>query len=309
MNLYKKIYEAINTGIQKALILDDCDDISINYRHKKINNNTNLMFYYVDELLNDTDIKYNYEQIIKYYKETEHKYKVNDFNELIKIFNKVKDIKNVSWEWIENIKDYISIVLDDDTEINFYEKTDKKSIFLKFANDDILDTENEILIYLSDNHKMTENAYKWQDKHIQIQNNEHLVNMQIYGDIQHTKKMAEKDYAGYENCLRIHNIVSNDPKKYGKIPAIARCLNLKINGYQGYLPSIGQLKIMSDNIDTINYILNYLNLVEIKLRSLWWSSTEYDNNYSWAMGVNDIYFQYGIKNTNVVRIFPLFLKL
>ena len=52
-NLYNKIYEAINTGIQKALILDDEDDISINYQHKKISNNFNI-----DKLLQERQNEY-----------------------------------------------------------------------------------------------------------------------------------------------------------------------------------------------------------------------------------------------------------
>ncbi|WQJ53933.1 MAG: hypothetical protein [Wendovervirus sonii] len=108
-HLYKNFYEAINTGIQKALVLDDEDDISMNYQHKKIINNKNLLPYYVSELLKGVDIEYNYEQIIRYYNETGYNYKVKNFNELRNIFDRIKDIENISWEWIENMKDYISI--------------------------------------------------------------------------------------------------------------------------------------------------------------------------------------------------------
>ncbi|WQJ53404.1 MAG: hypothetical protein [Wendovervirus sonii] len=203
--LYKKLYEAINTGIQKALILDDEDDVSIIYQHKKIVNNENLLPYYVSELLNDTDIEYNYEQIINYYKETGYTYKVKDFNELKSIFDKIKNIENISLEWID-MKDYISIVLEDKSEINFYEETGKKSLFLKFANDDILGTENEILIYLHNNYYIQQ-KFQWQTKEKQIQSNEYLINVKTYGSWKNAKRAAEKDYTGYKTCLRIQDIV------------------------------------------------------------------------------------------------------
>ncbi|WQJ53382.1 MAG: hypothetical protein [Wendovervirus sonii] len=294
--LYKKIYEAINTGIQKALILDDEDDISINYQHKKIINNSNIISYYVVDLLQDSDNEYNYEQIINYYKETGYTYKVKDFNELKNIFDKIKDIENTSWEWIENIKDYISIVLKDNSEINFYEKPNKKPLFLKFANDDILDSKNEILIYLHNDHYISNEDYRWQTKVEQIQGNEYLID---------DENNAEKDYSGYENCLRIQDIVLKDPDTYGNIPAIEYCLNQKVNEQQGYLPSMGQLKILSNNINMINYIFKYLNLNEIEdfNDDWWWSSTESSDYRSWFL---DYGIPYNLKVNSYKRIFPLF---
>ncbi|WQJ53366.1 MAG: hypothetical protein [Wendovervirus sonii] len=300
MHLYKKIYEAINTGIQKALVLDD-EDVSIIYQHKKIVNNTKLMPYYVDELLQGSDIEYDYEQIISYYNKTGYKYKVKNFNELKAIFDKIKDIKNVSFEWISNMKDYISIILENKSEINFYEETNKNPLFLKLVNDDILGTENEILIYLYEDHYIPEKRYKWQTEDVQIQDDEYLIN---------DAKIAEKDYSGYETCLRIYNIVQKETDTYGKIPAIDYCLNLNnINGYQGYLPSIGQLKILSDNIDIINYIFKYLNLKKINVLNFaydfWQSSTEYNYHRSWYLSHGmSCYGRYKI-STNFY-IFPLF---
>ncbi|WQJ53310.1 MAG: hypothetical protein [Wendovervirus sonii] len=310
-NLYKKIYEAINTGIQKALVLDDEDDISMNYQHTKIVNNENLLPYYVDELLQNPTNKFiNYKQIIKYYEETGYKYKVKNFEELKTIFNKIKKFKNVSWEWISNIKDYVSIILEDNTEINFYEKTDKKSLFLKLANDYILGTENEILIYLHDDHYIQQ-KFQWQTKEAQIQDDKYLIKIKNYGrqkNIEKTKEIAEKDYSGYENCLRIQDIVSKDPNKYGDIPAIAQCLKLNINGYQGYLPSMGQLRIMYDNIDMINYIFKYLNLNEIKDldNTNWQSSTENGFYSSWILCYGGITYYNYYKNYTNNHIFPFF---
>ncbi|WQJ53900.1 MAG: hypothetical protein [Wendovervirus sonii] len=304
--LYKKLYEAINTGIQKALALDDEDDVSIIYQHKKIVNNTNLIPYYVDELLNGSNKFINYKQIIKYYKETGYKYKVKDFNELKTIFDKIKKFKTASFEWID-MKNYISIVLEDNTEINFYEKSNKKSLFVKLANDDILGTENEILIYLHDNHYIPKNLYQWQTKFVQIQDDKYLINRDKSGSFNNAQKTAEKDYSGYETCLRIHDAVSKDPYTYGNVPAIDYCLKLNdINGYQSYLPSMGQLKIMSDSIDMINYIFKYLGLNEIKdfNDGRQWSSTEDYNATSWYLNNGITYNCYKVSNS--LRIFPLF---
>ncbi|WQJ53282.1 MAG: hypothetical protein [Wendovervirus sonii] len=301
--LYKKIYEAINTGIQNALILDDEDNISMNYQHKKIINNSNIISYYVEELLNDIDIKYNYEQIIKYYEESGYKYKVKNFDELRNIFNKLLNLSlNASFEWISNMKDYISIVLADNTEINFYEETDKEPLFLRLANDDILGTENEILIYLHEDHYISKKTYIWQTTEKQIQDDNHII-------CTIDKKIAEKDYSGYETCLRIHDIVSKDPDTYGNVPAIDQCLKLNINGYQGYLPSIGQLKIMANNINVINYVFfKYLKLNKIYLNEYkWWSSTEYWKLTSWVLRYGSSISTY--KTTQSYRVFPLFAHI
>ncbi|WQJ53842.1 MAG: hypothetical protein [Wendovervirus sonii] len=298
--LYKKIYEAINTGIQKALVLDDEDDISMNYQHKKIVNNSNVIFYYVDNLLQNSDNVYNYGQIIKYYEETGYTYKVKNFQELRNIFDKIKYIKNASFEWISNMKDYISIVLEDKSEINFYEKTDKNSLFLRLANDDILGTENELLIYLHGDHCISFINYAWQKNAKKIQDTDYL-KLEV--------ATANKDYSGYETCLRIHNIASNDFKTYGETPAIDYCLKLNINGYQGYLPAMGQLKIISANIDIINYIFKYLHLNSIVLgESHWWSSTEYFQYNSWNLNIEHAYSEHTYCNAkcNKFRIFPLF---
>ncbi|WQJ53403.1 MAG: hypothetical protein [Wendovervirus sonii] len=69
---------------------------------------------------------------------------------------------------------------------------------------------------------------------------------------------------------------------------------------------MGQLGILSDNIDMINYIFKYLNLNEIKdfNGDWWWSSTEYSDYCSWCL------YNGRTNNYNKVidynRIFPLF---
>ncbi|WQJ53259.1 MAG: hypothetical protein [Wendovervirus sonii] len=126
----------------------------------------------------------------------------------------------------------------------------------------------------------------------------------------------EKNYTGYENCLRIYNVINDARAKYkesyminyGKTPAIDYCLNLKENNYQGYLPSIGQLKIMSDNIHIINYIFKYLNFQEINWgTNYWWASIEHSDKFAWPLTVNTISNTYS--KYYEFKIFPLFAHM
>jgi len=43
-------------------------------------------------------------------------------------------------------------------------------------------------------------------------------------------------------------------KNNENVPAIEYCIDLNINGHNGYLPSIGQLEIITDCIDLINFV-------------------------------------------------------
>jgi len=82
-NLYNKIYEAINTGIQKALIIDNGQesDTSIKWGNKKINNGNNMLAYYVSLLNtnNANEIRDVYQDIMRFHEENPDKlYTVND---------------------------------------------------------------------------------------------------------------------------------------------------------------------------------------------------------------------------------------
>ncbi|WQJ53485.1 MAG: hypothetical protein [Wendovervirus sonii] len=62
--LYKKLYEAINTGIHSALVLDDDEDISIIYQHKKISNklsSEHILPIMVEQFANVLNITINFD--------------------------------------------------------------------------------------------------------------------------------------------------------------------------------------------------------------------------------------------------------
>ncbi|WQJ53405.1 MAG: hypothetical protein [Wendovervirus sonii] len=69
---------------------------------------------------------------------------------------------------------------------------------------------------------------------------------------------------------------------------------------------MGQLRIMADNINMINYIFKYLDLNEIKNLNddQWWSSTE--NIYYGSWFLDDGSTNYNLKDSYYYRIFPLF---
>jgi len=153
--LYNKIYEAINAGIQKALIINDTqdDDVSVNFSHKKISAEFNVMDQYVEELMDMhkyQDLQNQYYKIIQYYDDFHKKYKVKDFEELVTIFNKIRSITGCSLYWIDT-SDVISLILDNDIEIplNQFNKKWDKAVFIKIKNSvcghDIITHKNSLI--------------------------------------------------------------------------------------------------------------------------------------------------------------------
>jgi len=142
-NLYNKIYEAVNTGIQKALIINDSqtDDVSVKFHNKNINNSIDMYPSYVSDLLdNVTEDAYPvYENILTYYKETGLRYKPTDIYRYIQLFNKIARISNamhtkIDMSWI-NSSEFISVILKDGSEMPLflYDKKSKKGEFIKIS--------------------------------------------------------------------------------------------------------------------------------------------------------------------------------
>jgi len=119
-NLYDKIYEAVNTGIQKALIIKDgqTEDVSVNFHHKAINTNVNTLNHYVRELINGDDNEYYYNLICEHYKNNQIKYIVKDFDELYILwdimYNGLYNTYNL-FQWID-LHNVITIINSDGTE-------------------------------------------------------------------------------------------------------------------------------------------------------------------------------------------------
>ncbi|WQJ53284.1 MAG: hypothetical protein [Wendovervirus sonii] len=125
--LYKKIYEAINTGIQRALSLDD-EDVSIIYQHKKISNDAdyfNYLYAYdqyqekYKELIN----KRNFQKCLELYnseyleqKPKTIKYKIKSKKELQKIVKKFNykrcDGFDLNWLDVSEITDMSELFCD-----------------------------------------------------------------------------------------------------------------------------------------------------------------------------------------------------
>ncbi|WQJ53957.1 MAG: hypothetical protein [Wendovervirus sonii] len=109
--LYNKIYEAINTGIQNALALND-EDVSIIYQHKKISNDFNI-----DKLLQERQDEYKklienknfqgclnlYNSEYLYFEKRTVGYKVSSKEELKKIVKKFDNEKwyNFDLNWLD----------------------------------------------------------------------------------------------------------------------------------------------------------------------------------------------------------------
>ncbi|WQJ53281.1 MAG: hypothetical protein [Wendovervirus sonii] len=118
--VYKKIYEAINTGIQKALILDN-EDVSMNYQHKKISNDAdyfNYLYAYdqyqekYKELIDKEDFQgcselYNSEYLKQKSRSIGYKVKSKeDLRKLVENFNFVKyNYFDLNWIDVSEITD------------------------------------------------------------------------------------------------------------------------------------------------------------------------------------------------------------
>ncbi|WQJ53963.1 MAG: hypothetical protein [Wendovervirus sonii] len=124
-HLYKKIYEAINTGIQNALALND-EDVSIIYQHKKIHNDFDSNEF-VYKLMQDEYKKllakknfigcldlYNSEYL--HFEKRAIGYKVNskeELRELVKNFNDKKwDNFDLNWIDVSEITDMSKLFYD-----------------------------------------------------------------------------------------------------------------------------------------------------------------------------------------------------
>jgi len=96
---------------------------------------------------------------------------------------------------------------------------------------------NEVLIYAHDYHYYFSKRLAWQTEKKQINKN-----ILLYGNLSDDAAldMANSDLNGYANCMNIMKAAHDNPE-LGNVPIIEYCINLNVNGHQGYLPSKGQL--------------------------------------------------------------------
>jgi len=137
-NLYDKIYEAVNTGIQKALIInnDQSDDTSVNFHHKEISADIDMLDHYVYELLHtDESPKYCCQKIAKYFKENQKRYIVKNFDELSEIYWKIRtayEYASGHLKWLD-MRNVVILILNDGSEMAYMENI-KNARFIKFKN-------------------------------------------------------------------------------------------------------------------------------------------------------------------------------
>jgi len=200
-----------------------------------------------------------------------------------------------------NTMNAISLVLDNGAEISLYEyEKNMNPLFLKISNNDLRKEHAEILIYMPENHLMTEKIV-WQTIYKQIQSNIYVINDIKFGDT-----IAEYDFDGYGNCQRISKIVKDNPE-LGEIPAIDYCMKQNIHGYKGYLPAMGQLRVIADYRELINYILSACGCSEINSEEWILSSTEHSNEHVWMLFGNVTQRHY--KSIYNYSVLPVFKKI
>ncbi|WQJ53233.1 MAG: hypothetical protein [Wendovervirus sonii] len=310
--LYKKIYEAINTGIQRALVLDGEEDVSIIYQHKKIDNSFNPINIFVNELLSldiynsDKDQIYDlYSNIIDSYNlNTDNRYKVKNFGELKKIYDafnrvfnykfftyKIKNAFKSLWGWMDT-SNAIMLILNDNSEISFdqFDGQDVKFIVFKSVN-----SKNDILIHKD--YLVTDNIYQWSKR---IKNNFDTSNCKIGN--------ASQDFNGFDNTYKNINIYKKGKNNFLSYPAFQYVDNINVPGYIAYIPASGQLEFLDRNGEILTYVINcitknkYSHIDQILQEySDIWSSTEYTSYYAYTIT--------GYENkSKKCHILPLFKK-
>jgi len=124
------------------------------------------------------------------------------------------------------------------------------------------------------------------------------------------KSIAESDYNGYETCERIRNYIEKQNLS-ADTPSINHCMTIvsPVKSYKGYLPSLGQLKMIYDYIDMLNYIFIEIGSTNIKMdTNYWWSSTEFPYGFAWCLSYGEI-AHISKNNINNCNALPLFKKL
>jgi len=170
-------------------------------------------------------------------------------------------------------KNAISLILSGNKEISLYEYTDgMKPLFLKISNRKLKETGNEILIYIPENHCTEKTVWQLQTtavlpKEMTIQSKHKNPDFD---------KEIDANLDGYGNCILL-----NQYKKTKKLPALQHCMDLHKYGYDGYLPSAGQMKILYRYIKMINYIFEYIGSTAVNINDIkniydciWWTSNE-----------------------------------
>ncbi|WQJ53956.1 MAG: hypothetical protein [Wendovervirus sonii] len=317
-HLYNKIYEAINTGIQKALALDDEDDISINYQHKKITNTPDILSNYVSKFLNtfnENMLEEIYNDIIYYYKQTNTQYIVKNIGELTLIYNQIRSllifgsIENIDLSWI-NTSNAALFILKDGSEISWNEINDSTNVeFIKIIN-----SECGHPIIFHKNIKSSNNSMSWADNfHLfeRPEKSDTYFNMENYNmSREEMKSYAKRDFDGYEHTSEI---LHNSNLKNACYYAAEYTVQQSSEGYTGYLPALGEIIFLSQYTRIIGLLLhiaksqyNEWDLNEVFRKSLW-TSTEYSQTQAYRF-IFPNYADITNKGISCCKVLPLFKK-
>jgi len=335
-NLYNKIYEAVDKGIQKALIIDpELLNSSVGWHYKKVTTETNLIEQYVNELLhgNERERHIAYLELKKYSKKTNMVYKptLDIFNDLVNIIQKdVKGYTGIKTQWADT-SDFLSLILANGQEIPFeeYDENLHNVLFVKFKN---TPCGHDIIIYakytIYDNTKYRNIEIRWKDgKQIYITtdglnevtfNDTDCINKEKYGSDKLAEDAAIIDYDGFEHTYNNIDIITKnrDYSQYpifNKINDINRCIPLN---YKCYLPSLGELYFLTKYPILINYILIKIQKKKpIFTKNDWFdimSSTENDCYKIWTIDIMKDYkykVSMMLKNSIYNMFMPFFKKI
>jgi len=294
-NLYNKIYEAVNTGIQKALIISNGqeNDVSVKWHEKGKVSDLNLINYLADEFKENSDAEH-YMNILSYYKNNiNNRYKVKDIHDLINIYYKIWMCHNrydrttgiasklpIDLKWIDT-RNALTFIKYDGTELALheYDEGDKYVQFIKFKN--IKDCEHPIIIHKD---LLIDKWLTWNDKDVNVKKFSTKDCVFGYDNV-------KKDFNGYEHTYNNANIGDYSVCKmphvyfidnYQNYPALKSAISIdyskEFDGYRSYLPAIGELLFLGDCYENmfLDYILKYIgSSANIEMhKDLWWSSTE-----------------------------------
>jgi len=123
----------------------------------------------------------------------------------------------------------------------------------------------------------------------------------------YTTNDAYNDYNGYEHTYNNLNIKNTE---YNDYPAFKYCIDLSddFDGYAGYLPAMGELKLLYDSRLLLQYIREHINGTGTDMDNLYWSSTERFDLYAWYLYTGYACFDF-YKYKKELDVFPLFKKI
>jgi len=263
----EKILKAIDKGLMNVLSTD-IEDQNIDFEHDDINSEYSH-FLTIDELRD------------MFYEDNDSIFKP-----------------------LGNTKSALSLILEDGKEISLFEyNADKNPVFIKISNDMLAKNDGVIYIDVNGNHQISSDL-PWINDNI-------FCRWKLLPEkyFQKIGDYPEKyDFNGYNNCMQIMQTI-NDPdfegydrlKRFGynrhmelHAPAVEYCMGIEspIFGYEGYLPSAGQMFMLKSYIYMINHVLKHIGCESIDFGDsksknsdeyVWWTSSEMDGDYAYVM--------------------------